>query len=72
MALFLNNKDNRSELQNRLAAELRERLKQKQALEYDKPEPLMLQNQHTTRVAGVLLVVIALIAVGVILYLVRP
>lgn len=72
MALFLNNKDNRSELQNRLATELQERLRQKQALEYDKPEPSMLENQHHTRAAGVIIVVAALVALGLVLYLLRP
>lgn len=72
MGLFLNNKDNRSELQSRVAAELQERLKQKQALEYEKPEPSMLENQHTTRGAGIILVIASLIALGVVLYLSRP
>lgn len=72
MALFLNNKDNRSELQNRLASELNERLKQKQAAEYEKPEPAMLENQHTTRMAGVIIVVAVIMAIGITLYLLRP
>ena len=72
MALFLNNKDNRSELQNRLASELQERLKQKQLREYDKPEPSMLEGQHTTRTAGLIIVVVAVIAIAFILYLLRP
>jgi hypothetical protein len=72
MALFLNDKDNRSELQSRLASELQERLKQKQLLEYDKPEPSLLENQHTTRAAGLVIVIVVVIAVGVILYLLRP
>lgn len=71
MGLFLNNKDNRSELQTRLASELNERLKQKQALEYEKPEPAMLDNQHHTRAAGVILVLLSIVAVAVILYMVQ-
>lgn len=71
MALFLNNKDNRTELQNRLASELNERMKQKKALEYEKPEPAILENQHTTKLGGLIAIItISVIAIGLIIYLV--
>lgn len=72
MALFLNDKDNRSELQNRVAAELKERLKQKQAVAYDKPEPSILDNQHTTSSTGIIwAIVLVLVVAGLLVYLIR-
>jgi hypothetical protein len=63
MGLFLRQEDNRSELQTRIAAELREKLAKKQGIEHKEPEPAFLDDQHQTRPAGMILIVLAVILV---------
>lgn len=72
MALFLKQDESRSELQQRVAAELQEKLKVKPDLTNDKPDPAILDNQHETRLAGkVILVLLALLVVAIILLALR-
>ena len=72
MALFLKQDESRSELQQRVAAELQENLKVKPDLTNDKPDPAILDNQHETRLAGkVILVLLALLVVAIILLALR-
>ncbi len=59
MGLFLRQEDNRTELQTRIAAELREKMAQKPAEEYEQPDPAFLENQHQTRPAGMILILLA-------------
>lgn len=74
MALFLRRDDNRSELQNRVAAELSERLKNKQQepIKQDKPEPAMLEQQETLKPARIIITVLVVLFVALILWLLRP
>ena len=71
MALFLRQDGGRSELQQRVAAELQAKLKNEPNLQYDKPEPAILDNQHQTRLAGrfILLLVLLLVVAIIILAL---
>lgn len=63
MALFLKQDESRSELQQRVAAELQEKLKSDPNLTYDKPDPAILDNQHETRIAGKVILVLAILLV---------
>lgn len=73
MALFLKQDDSRTELQQRIAAELQEKLKnQDTGLTYDKPDPAILDNQHETRIAGkVILILAILLVIGIIILALR-
>lgn len=69
MGLFLRQEDTRSELQSKIAAELQERLKDHPELEHDKPDPAILDDQHQTRSAGMVLIVLgAVLAVAIVLF----
>lgn len=59
MALFLKQDGGRSELQSKLAAELQERLKERADIEPKEVDPAFLENQHQTRPAGVIIIVLA-------------
>lgn len=65
MGLFIRQDENRSELQSKIIAELQEKARSKAAIEGEpkEVEPTMLENQHETRTAGVVisLLVIALV-----------
>lgn len=69
MGLFLRQDDNRSELQSKVAADLQERLKDRAQLEYEKPDPSILDNQHQTRPAGMILIILGAVLVVVIVIL---
>lgn len=72
MALFLRQDGSRSELQQRVAAELQEKLKNKPGLQYEKPDPAILDNQHETRFAGrVILVVIFILIAAIVMLMLR-
>ncbi len=72
MALFLKQDETRSELQQRVAAELQEKLKVNPDITNDKPDPAILDNQHETRIAGkVILILLALLAAAIILLALR-
>ena len=72
MGLFLRQDESRSELQQRVAAELQEKLRNDSDLQYDKPTPAILDNQHETRIAGkVILVLIVLLVIAIIMFALR-
>lgn len=72
MGLFLRQDDQRSEVQKRVAAELQERLRVSELPDQAESEPAMLQNQHTTRKAGmVIMVLLFLLAVAIVVFAVR-
>lgn len=72
MGLFLRQDDQRSEVQKRVATELQERLRQTTPVETGESEPTMLENQHTTRKAGmIIMVLLALLFIAVIAFAIR-
>lgn len=62
MGLFIRKDDSRSHLQSKVVADLQERLRTRDPLERDEPEPAFTEHQHQTRPAGVVLVVIIVLA----------
>lgn len=58
MGLFLRQDEQRSEVQTKVAAELQERLRAKAAIEQAEVEPRMLENQHQTRKAGMIIAIL--------------
>lgn len=69
MGLFLRQDEQRSEVQKRVATELQERLRQTKPVETGDSEPTMLENQHTTRIAGmVIIILVAVLMIAVIAY----
>ena len=58
MALFLRQDGGRSELQTKLAAELQDRLKEKTDVTHKEVDPAFLENQHETRPAGMIIIVL--------------
>lgn len=58
MALFLRQDGGRSELQTKLAAELQDRLKEKANIDSKEVDPAFLENQHETRPAGMVIMVL--------------
>lgn len=72
MGLFLRQDDTRSELQSKLAAELQERLKQKPELESKDVDPAFLENQHETRPAGmIIMVLVVLLSIALVVLALR-
>ncbi len=72
MALFLKQDESRSELQQRVAAELQEKLKTNPDITGDKPDPAILDNHHETRLAGkVILILLALLIIAIIILALR-
>ncbi len=66
MALFVRQENSRSELQNRVAAELREKLKTQQPIEYEKPENTIEAGTHESRnLDSIIIVVVAIIVLGI-------
>lgn len=72
MALFLKQDEQRSQLQTKISADLKERLKDRQSITQNEQDPAILDNQHQTRGAGVLIAVLVLILLIVTLFLLRP
>lgn len=72
MGLFLRQDDQRSDVQQRVATELQERLK-KQTLENQAEiDPAFLENQHTTRKAGMVIIVLtALLIIALVIFVIR-
>lgn len=72
MAMFLRQDEQRSEVQKRVAAEMQQRLRDKTSIQSDPTEPAALENQHTTRPAGlVLIVLLFLLAAAVVIFAIR-
>lgn len=68
MGLFIRNEDSRSELQSRIAAELQERLREQPSLKAEKVEPAFNENQHNTKPAGIvvlIMVVLLIVAIAI-------
>lgn len=72
MGLFLRQDEQRSDVQQRVATELQERLKTRSLDEAKGTEPAMLENQHTTRNAGMIIIVlIVTLVVAVIAFAIK-
>lgn len=72
MGLFLRQDEQRSEIQKHVAAELQERLRAATQVETDDHEPTILENQHTTRHAGMaIIVLLAILFVTVIVVAIK-
>lgn len=72
MGLFLRQDDQRSDVQQRVAADMQERLRQKSLENPTETDPAFLENQHTTRNAGmVVIILVVLLVVAVVIYAVR-
>lgn len=67
MGLFLRQDGSRSELQSKVATDLRERLKQRQ-IDTEEHEPTITEDQHETRLAGVFIAILLLVLLGVLLF----
>lgn len=66
MALFIRQDDQRSELQERIAAELREKLKTEQNVTYEKPENNIESSTHESQNLGpIVVLVVAVVLLGV-------
>lgn len=66
MGLFIKDNQGRDQLQSKVASDLEQRLKDRQQLEADEPEPQFTENSHQTRGAGVLIALLALVLLIVI------
>lgn len=72
MGLFLRQDGGRSELQTKLAAELQERLKEKVDVDHKKVDPAFLENQHETRLAGmIIMILVGIVMIAVIVLALR-
>lgn len=65
MALLLNQQDKRSELQSKVASELREKLNAQKDIEMGKVEPAMTEDKESTRGPGFILAILGLILIVV-------
>lgn len=67
MAIFIKQQDQRSQLQEKIAAELQEKLKTTGGLQdpdaLDPEKTTVMQNQHKTRSAGIVIVILLLVAI---------
>ena len=64
MGLFLRQNENRSELQTRIAAELQEKLRATPQLDDpDMQNAKLLENQHETRPAGMIIGLLVVVAI---------
>lgn len=69
MALFIRQQDQRTELQERIAAELRQKLKTESQLEYEKPENNIESTTHESQHLGPVLVLVGAVVVLGVAYL---
>tara|TARA_B100002049_G_C15973440_1_gene329761 strand:+ start:320 stop:547 length:228 start_codon:yes stop_codon:yes gene_type:complete len=65
MGLFLRQDENKSDLQNRVASELQERLKERD-IKAKETDPSFLDNNHQTRPAGMIIMVLFVILMAAI------
>ncbi len=72
MGLFVQQNGPRSELQTRVAGELRQKLKQTTSDEVEpkEPEPRFLENQHQTRPAGIVISLLVILGIGLVVWLI--
>ena len=72
MGLYLRQDEQRSKVQQQVEADLKARLQKAANAQKDESEPTMLENQHQTRWAGmIIMILIALFFVGLIVFAIR-
>lgn len=72
MGLFLRQDDQRSDVQQRVAAELQERLRKQTLENQTEVDPAFLDGQHTTRKAGmVIILLVVFLVISVVVYAIR-
>lgn len=69
MGLFLRQDVARSEMQSKIAADLKERLKDRALVPEVEHEPAILDGQHETRPAGLLISILLLVLLGFVIWL---
>ena len=69
MALFIRQDENQTRLQSKVAADLQDRLNSRAKVSAEKPEASILEEQHKTRGAGILIAVLVVIAIGVAIWM---
>lgn len=63
MGLFLKDENGRSQLQSKVASDLRDRLKDREKIELPEVESKFTENSHETRPAGIIIVALFLLLV---------
>ena len=72
MALYLRQDEQRSEVQKRVATELQDRLRDKTKIKTEETDPAVLDGQHTTSSAGMVMIVLfVLLMIAIIVFAVR-
>lgn len=61
MGLFIKDDNGRSQLQSKVASDLRQRLQDREEIESPEVEPRFTEGTHETRVAGVVIAVLGLV-----------
>ncbi len=62
MALFINREEQRTQLQEKLAAELKNKLSHSD-IKADETDPAILEDAHQTRPAGMLIIVLVIVVI---------
>jgi hypothetical protein len=68
MALFVRQDGGQSELQTKVAADLKERLKERAIEPQAEHEPTILENQHETKKSGIFIAILLFILLGVVIW----
>jgi len=68
MALFLRQDEQRSRLQEQVAAQMKKRQTEDLDVKADVPEPTILEGQHTTRKAGLVIMVLLILLVAAVVF----
>lgn len=71
MGLFIGQNEKRSELQSKIVADLQQKVRATGSVEGEskEPEPTLLENQHETRTAGVVIGLLLVVLVIVIIFI---
>ncbi len=72
MGLFLRQDEQRSDVQERVAAELQERLRKQTLDNQTETDPAFLEGQHTTRKSGmIIMILMVLLVIAVVVFAIR-
>lgn len=67
MGLFVKDDNGRSQLQSKVASDLRQRLQDREEIDSPEVEPRFTEGTHETRTAGVVIMILGLILLGALL-----